>query len=393
MMNFSECSMYEFVAKIYCKTRLWWVLLFNIYFYKIVLRDGGGCTHILDFWSSYPLPSLNVIMTIEENIKLDKYTTFGVGGYARYFAIIQSIDDLKEAVEFSKENKLSILVLAGGSNVLISDDGFNGIVLKMEIFGIEYNDNTLIVGAGEKLDSFVADVVSKDIYGIENLSGIPGTVGATPVQNVGAYGVEVSNLISWVEVYDIDSNEITKLSNEECNFSYRDSIFKKNKNYIITRVCFKLNEEKELTTHYKDIKNHLEVNNITNPTVGDIRNIVLEIRRNKFPDLDEYGTAGSFFKNPIISKEEYTKLLDIYSDLPGHDTGDEIKISLAWLLDTLDWKNQKDENVNVYHSQPLVIVCNKNSSAKDIENFSKKIINDVKTKTGIEIVTEVTFIF
>lgn len=332
-------------------------------------------------------------MTIQENIKLDKYTTFGVGGYAQYFAVITSTKDLKEALTFAEKNKVPVLVLAGGSNVLISDKGFLGLVLKIEINGVEYDDSTAIVGAGESWDFFVEDAVSKELYGIENLSGIPGSVGATPVQNVGAYGVEVSQLINWVEAYDIEKEEIKKVSNKECNFTYRDSFFKKNKNYIITRVCFSLRKQKELTTHYKDIKNYLEEHNVINPTASDIRNIVLEIRRNKFPDLNVCGTAGSFFKNPVISEEEYSKLLDIYTDLPGHVIDGGIKISLAWLLDTLGWKDKPEKKVYVFHKQPLVVVCNNAATQKEIKNFTEKIISDVKTKTGIEIVPEVTFIF
>jgi len=331
-------------------------------------------------------------MTIEKNIKLDTYTTLGVGGYAEYFVRIASVEDLEVAVVFGKEKNIPILVMAGGSNVLISDNGFNGLVIKIEIKGIEYDNEYVTVGAGENLDSFVADVVSKKLYGIENLSGIPGTVGATPVQNVGAYGVDVSMVIDWVEVFDTNNCKIKKISNKECNFEYRSSIFKKKKNYIITRICFKLKKEKELVVHYKDIKNYLEKTKLTDPSIADVRCIILEIRGNKFPNLNKFGTAGSFFKNPVISEKEYKRLLTIYSDLPGHATEGGVKIPLAWLLDTFGWKSKKDKNVNVFHKQPLVLVCNKNATAEEIKSFAKKIMSDVKAKTGIDIVPEVTFI-
>lgn len=357
-----------------------------------VLRYGGWFHSHFRLLELEPPPYLNAIMLIKENIKLDKYTTFKVGGIARYFCRAQSIDDLKESVSFASVKNLKILVLAEGSNVLISDDGFPGLVIKMEIFGIEY-DNNVIAGAGENLDSFIGKIVSENLYGIENLSGIPGTVGATPVQNVGAYGVEVSDIIKWVEVFNTKTSGIKKLSNIECNFSYRDSIFKEKRNYIITRVCFELKKEGKLVTHYKDVRNYLEEKNIINPKIEEIREIILKIRSNKFPDLKKFGTAGSFFKNPIVSEEKYTELLSVYPGLPGHPTDNGIKISLAWVLDTLGWKNKNDKNINVFSNQPLIIVSSKDASATEVKKFSEKIINDVKTKTGIEIVPEVTFIF
>lgn len=335
------------------------------------------------------------IMDIRENVSLKEYTTFKLGGSARFFVCVKSGEELKEALEFSKHENLQIFVLGGGSNILFSDNGFDGLVIKMEIKGIEWNESKVIVGAGENWDEFVEQAVGRGLCGVENLSGIPGTVGASPVQNIGAYGAEVKDTISWVEVLDKKSGEIKKFSNVECKFGYRNSFFKteEGKNFIITRVAFNLSKNGIPNITYKDLSKYFQ--NQNNPTLTEIRNAVIKIRTGKFPDLKLYGTAGSFFKNPIISKEKYTELIIKFPDLPNYPWDNKnVKIPLAWILDNVcKIKGTNFGNVGFYKNQPLVIINLGNATAGEINIVANEIIKKVKEMTGIEIEREVETVF
>lgn len=341
-------------------------------------------------------------MTISENITLADKTTFRIGGEARFFCVATSVDDVIEAVEFAREKSLPIFVLGGGSNVLVADEGFPGLVIKIEITGIEENDRgeevELIIGAGVDWDECVAFAVSKKLSGLENLSLIPGTVGAAPVQNIGAYGAEVKDTISWVEAVDSTTGDVETISNDECQFSYRDSMFKTSgKKYIITKVAFRLKKNTALNTEYKDIKNYITQHGISEEqlSIELIRGIVIEIRKNKLPDVSVVGTAGSFFKNPIISKANYSDLLLQYPDMPHYAVDDDrVKIPAGWILDTVcGYKGYRDGEVGVYKNQALVLVNFGNATAQEIKNLSEKMIRDVKEKTKINLETEVQFIF
>ncbi len=336
-------------------------------------------------------------MIINKNVDLSPLTTLRVGGFAKYIANIRSEDDLKEALLISEEANIPVFVLGGGSNVLISDSGFGGIVLKIELLGKifeERNENVFVtVSAGEDWDTFVKETVAKSLWGIENLSGIPGSIGATPIQNVGAYGVEVSDIIEWVEIYDKNERLFKKLNKIECEFSYRSSLLKEESNFIVTRVCFKLSKNKNLKCEYKDVNYYLKENKIKNPSISDMRKAILYIRSNKFPNLSKVGTAGSFFKNPIITKEEFNNLRKAFEDLPGFDISNGcVKVPLAWILEELGWKDVKKGNVGTFIKQPLVLVAYKNATANEIISFAKEIKEDIKDKTGINIYNEVTFV-
>jgi UDP-N-acetylmuramate dehydrogenase len=341
--------------------------------------------------------------TIQEHISLKDLTTFKIGGEARFFATVHSIDELKGALAWAKEKHLEIFVLGGGSNILMGDKGWDGLVIKIEIKGIELKGNELVGGAGENWDSFVGYAVEHGLYGIENLSLIPGSVGATPVQNIGAYGVEVKDTISWVESINSETGELKIFNNNECGFAYRDSFFKKpeGKKYIITRVAFNLKKEGILSTEYRDIKKYIEENKILDLTLQKIRDIVIDIRTKKLPDVRIIGTAGSFFKNPIISLSDYQNLLTRYPDLPGYSqksafagaTADTIKIPAAWMLDNLcGFKGYKEGDVGVYKNQALVLVNFGNAKAQDIFDLSEKMIACVKEKTNIILEREVQMI-
>ncbi len=339
-------------------------------------------------------------MNIISGPNLNNLTTFRIGGKARFFCSINSIEDIEKALEFASNNNLKIFVLGGGSNILFSDEGFDGLVVKMEMMGVNVEDiddeKSLVEAfAGENWDDFVKFTVDKGLYGLENLSYIPGTVGASPVQNIGAYGSEVKDTIYSVKVFDIKDNKIVFFNNKDCDFSYRNSIFKKNKGrYIIVSVKFILNKKGKLNLEYKDIKEYLLKNNIKNPTLLDIREAVINIRKNKLPDIGLVGTAGSFFKNPIIKKEKVVELKVKWPELPVYDHNDEeVKVSLAWIIDKVcGLKGLSKGNVGIYKNQALVLVNNGNATAQEVKDFANIIIKSVKDMTGIDIETEVEWV-
>ena len=336
-------------------------------------------------------------MIIENNIQLAQYTTFRIGGRALYFCVVKNEDELVEAVGFSKKNKIPIFILGGGSNILVSDNGFTGIVIKMEIMGKEYIEKAkenadevkVIVGAGENWDSLVEETVEKKLYGLENLSYIPGTVGATPIQNIGAYGSEAKDTIESVYVLDIKKDEYKTFKKSECDFSYRDSMFKKEKNrYVIISVTFILNKNGKLNLEYEDLKN------IKNPSLKKVREAVIDIRKRKLPDIKEYGTAGSFFKNLIVSHSKAKELLSLFPDMILHEVNDKkAKIPLAWILDHVcGFRGVRIGDVGIYKNQALVIVNYGNAKAEDINNLAQKMSKAVYEKTGINIEPEVQFV-
>lgn len=337
-------------------------------------------------------------MVFQENVSLREFNTFKIGGNAKFFCVVKMVDELKEMVLFAKENKLPFFVLGGGSNTLFSDEVFEGLVIKMEMMGrgLEENSNGEIrlgVVAGENWDELVNFAVENNFYGIENLSGIPGTVGGAVVQNIGAYGAEVDDSIIEVEVFDVSDMKTKKLSAKEYLFSYRDSIFKKpeGKNYIVTKVIFNLKKDGELNTNYKDIREYFENKNIDEITLKDLRSAVLEIRAKKFPDLNKFGTAGSFFKNPTVVKNFYEQLREKYPKIPAYPVGGEnFRIPLAWVLDNVcGLKGFRKGAVGLYENQPLVLTNFGGASANDVKNLADEIKQKVKEKTGIEIEKEV----
>lgn len=338
-------------------------------------------------------------MKIIENQSLRELTTFKIGGLARYFCIAKNEDELIEAIGFSKKNKIPFFILGGGSNILVSDKGFDGIVIKIEIKGIKYEESDgivrAIVGAGENWDEFVADTVDKGYYGVENLSLIPGTVGASPVQNIGAYGSEVKDTIESVYVLDVKKDEYKTFSNSECDFSYRDSIFKKEKGrYVVISVIFNLSKEGKLNLTYKDVQEYFSRRQNSNPSLRQVRNAIIDIRTNKLPNLQEYGTAGSFFKNVIVSQAKAKEILSKYPEIIIHSINEKkVKIPLAWILDNIcGFRGKRKGNVGVYKNQALVLVNYGNATADEITELAQEMVDAVYEKTGIEIFPEVEYV-
>ena len=338
-------------------------------------------------------------MKLRENVPLAQYTTFKIGGPARFFCTVSSEAGLIEAVSLAKREKQRILILGGGSNILVSDCGFPGVVIKNEIMGKEIAplknaaEFRFSVGAGELWDGAVQTAVENGLYGLENLSAIPGTAGAAPVQNIGAYGTEAADSIMSVRVLDTESMQYSELSNESCRFGYRDSVFKQKKGrYIVTRVDFRLSKDGKVNIAYKDLRDYFAA--LAAPTLQEVRDAVIDIRWKKLPDWKLWGTAGSFFKNPIISKDRFEKLKAVHPELPGYPEPDgRVKVPLGWIFDHIcNVKGIMAGNVGSYENQALVIVAKPGATASQVVERAKELIAMVEKETGIKIEAEVEWV-
>ena len=337
-------------------------------------------------------------MTVQENISLKQYTTFGCNEIARYFTSIPSQDALVEAITWCKEKQIPYFILGTGSNVLFTKP-FEGLIIKMEVIGIKKTNETatdvfLSVGAGENWHHFVSYCVQKGWGGIENLSLIPGTVGASPIQNIGAYGVEVEESIESVTALDTQSNQWITLSNSQCAFGYRNSLFKKEKNrYLITTVQFVLKKQPQLRTDYGSIKEILHEKNIKNPSLANLSNAIVQIRTSKLPDPAKLGNAGSFFKNPSVSKTNFEILKTNFPELIAYPISDDTyKLAAGWLIENCGWKGVRKGNVGCYDKQSLVIVNYGQATGKEIYDFSEEIIQSVFTKFNVVLEREVNIL-
>lgn len=336
---------------------------------------------------------------MQEKISLSEYCTFKIGGNANYFLNIQNLDDLIFAKHFAMSHGLKIFVLGGGSNVLFSDRGFDGLVIRMINKDIKIKNVpdyvSVEVLAGVNWDQFVKYLVSRDISGLENLSLIPGSVGASPIQNIGAYGVEVSDVIEAVEVYDLRSGRKFHLTGRECSFSYRDSIFKRveNKNLVVLKVIFKLKKKFDPNISYKELSEYFKKRKI-DPSIREIRKHVIKIRKEKLPDIKKYGTAGSFFKNPIIPRKIYEEIRKRYPEITCVELRNgDVKISAAYLIDKIaGLKNLRVGKAFVWGKQTLVIACDEGATYSNVINLKEKIKNKVFELTKIKLNEEVIII-
>jgi len=317
------------------------------------------------------------------------------GGEARFFCVVKNIKELREAIQFSKNKNKKFFVLGEGSNAIFSDRGFDGLIIKNEIKGKEIknpnnNFSLLKCGAGEKWDEVVLFSLKNKLFGLENLSNIPGTVGASAVQNIGAYGAEARNFIKEVEVFDVKSFQISSISNQECSFGYRDSIFKKKKDLIIISVTYKLSKIFIPNLKYLELKNIFSNKTVDNFSVEDIRDVVIGLRKFKLPEVNELGSVGSFFKNPILDNKVYKKILLKFPALPKFEIDKKsVKIPLGFVLDKICLlKGYRKGDVGLYEKQALVIVNYGKATSRDVVKFSKEIKKIVKDKTGLEIEEE-----
>lgn len=336
---------------------------------------------------------------LQENFSLQPINTFGLEENARFYSKVQSLDELNEALNFAQDRKIPCLILGGGSNILITKE-FPGIVIQLINKGIKKLKETedkiwLEVSAGENWHQFVIHCLENQWFGLENLSLIPGSVGAAPMQNIGAYGVEVGQFVESVQWIDRESRQINQIQGENCRFGYRESIFKqelKNK-AIIWSVIFCLNAKPNVRIDYGDIKQVLTDWKITEPTPKDVSNAVISIRKTKLPDPAEIGNAGSFFKNPIVPKSIYTSISSRFPDVPHYPVNEsQVKIPAAWLIETAGWKGRNFGNYGVHERQALVLVNYGGARGKQIWDLAQSIMTDVKEKFGIELQPEVNLI-
>ena len=338
-------------------------------------------------------------MYVQQNISLQPFNTFHISETAQWFARFDSTEILQQLLQNPTIQHLPKLVLGGGSNILFTKP-FKGVVLKNEIKGIEKikEDNDYVylqVGAGEHWHQFVQYCVQHNWGGVENLSLIPGCVGAAPIQNIGAYGVEVKDVIESVEAYDVVENKFIYLLNKECHFGYRDSVFKHNykHTHIITSVIFRLRKYPIFNIQYGAIQHELEQMQVKHLSIQAISEAVIHIRQSKLPDPAVLGNAGSFFKNPTINIIQFESLQQEHPTIVGYPTSNNhIKIAAGWLIEQCGWKGYRKGNVGCYEHQALVVVNYGNASGQEVYDFSENIIQSVQKKFGILLEREVNTI-
>ncbi|GEN73887.1 UDP-N-acetylmuramate dehydrogenase [Chryseobacterium lathyri] len=337
---------------------------------------------------------------MQENFSLKPYNTFGVDAKAKYFIEVQTLEHLKDAINYSKDHHLQVLFLGGGSNILLTKD-FDGLAIKLSLKGIseqDLNENEVLVTAkaGENWHEFVMYSLEKNYGGLENLSLIPGNVGTSPMQNIGAYGAEIKDTFVSCTVLDLENLEVKTFNLEDCHFGYRDSIFKQEGKgrYVILEVSFKLTrKDHHIKTEYGAIKTELENLGITHLTIQNVSKAVINIRQSKLPDPKIMGNAGSFFKNPTIPLTQFEDLKLKFENIPGYPNGDVVKVPAGWLIEQCGWKGKQIGNTASHQLQALVIVnATGNATGKEIFDFSTEIIHSVKEKFGIELEREVNII-
>ncbi|GAB3719380.1 UDP-N-acetylmuramate dehydrogenase [Flavobacterium koreense] len=337
-------------------------------------------------------------MQIHNNFSLKKYNTFGIEAKAKQFVAVHNIDELKSVLENHVSDKK--FILGGGSNMLLTKD-IEALVIHVDLKGkkiIKEDDDFVWVEsqAGENWHEFVLWTINQNFGGLENMSLIPGNVGTTPVQNIGAYGTEIKDTFVSSEAMNILSQEMKSFTKEDCNFGYRESVFKQEAKdkYVITSVVFKLTKRNhKINTSYGDITKELEKQNVITPTLKDVSNAVIAIRQSKLPDPKELGNSGSFFKNPIISKELFEKVQQKFPEVKFFEVSPtEVKVPAGWLIEHSGLKGYRKDDAGVHKNQALVLVNYGNATGQDILNLSKYVQKTVFDKYGIAIEAEVNVI-
>lgn len=338
-------------------------------------------------------------MNMQQNISLKSYNTFGIDVTAKVFASFSSLEELKESFDKSIPATDPPLILGGGSNILFTKD-YDGLVLKNELKGVEViNEDSehiyVKAAAGENWHQLVMFCVENNYAGLENLSLIPGNVGASPMQNIGAYGVEIKDVFFELEAFNINDKTVEKFSAPACEFGYRESVFKrKYKNqFVILNVTYRLNKVSNYNTSYGAIEQELEQMNVKELSIKAISQAVINIRSSKLPDPKKIGNAGSFFKNPTLSKQELVRLKSIDESIPFYEVGnDQIKIPAGWLIENLGWKGYRKGDAGCHAKQALVLVNYGMAKGKDIYDLSEEIMQSVQEKFKIQLEREVNII-
>ena len=338
------------------------------------------------------------MLKIQEKVNLKSYNTFGINAEARLFVEVTNEEEARAVFQISTNT--NTLILGGGSNVLFTKD-FNGLVIHNSLKGIEVIDKNdhhvrVKVASGEIWHDFVMHAIGNNWGGVENLSLIPGTVGAAPMQNIGAYGVEAKEVIVSVDAIERSTGAMRSFSRDECRFGYRESVFKhelKEKFFISSVTLSLTNINHHLNISYGAITDTLKQMNVLQPTIRDVSNAVIAIRRSKLPDPKVIGNAGSFFKNPVIDVKQYDELKKRFPSMPGYTSeNQEVKVPAGWLIEQCSLKGFRAGNVGVHQHQALVLVNYNNGSGNEILELSKKIQRTVKETFGIELHAEVNII-
>ena len=336
-------------------------------------------------------------MQVQQNYSLKEYNTFGIDALAKYFSAFQTAEQLKEIIENKKAE--SKMILGGGSNILFTKN-YDGLVLKNEIDGINIVDEDdqfvfITAGAGVKWHSFVMYCVNQNLGGVENLSLIPGNVGASPMQNIGAYGAEIKDVFYELKALHLNEKSIHKFSSAECEFGYRESVFKKKykDEFAILNVTFRLRKNPGFNISYGAIETELKKMHVETLSVKAISDAVIQIRLSKLPDPSVIGNAGSFFKNPVITKEQMEKIQQHHLNLPFYKADEEnFKIPAGWLIEQCGWKGFRKGDAGCYEKQALVLVNYGNATGKEIYSLSEEIKLSVNEKFQIELEREVNIL-
>jgi UDP-N-acetylmuramate dehydrogenase len=333
---------------------------------------------------------------IQSNVSLKEFNTFGIDVSAKLFSQVDNEDHVRRVIQSKEFGNNSSLILGGGSNLLFTKN-YDGIIIRNHIQGIEIiednSDSVLVkVGGGVVWHDFVLYCIENGWYGIENLSLIPGNVGASPMQNIGAYGVEIKEVFHELEAIHLKTGEIHYFENSDCQFGYRESIFK-NKfkgEYLISRVVYKLSKKEGFTISYGAIEKQLEDMGVQVLSAKSVSDAVIAIRQSKLPDPSKIGNSGSFFKNPIVSEKTYNSVKVNFPNLVGYSAGkDLMKIAAGWLIDEAGWRGKSFANYGVHKNQALVLVNYGGASGKEIYGLSSEIIDSIKDKFGIVLEREV----
>lgn len=340
---------------------------------------------------------------LQTDIDLSKLTTMKIGGKAKYYTEIINSGQLKEVLSWTTEQKIPFYILGGGSNTVFDDGFFDGLIILINIKGIEkvsenHESAIVRVGAGEDWDETVKQIVDMNLWGMEALSGIPGKTGAAPYQNIGAYGQELKDTVDHIEAFDTLNGKISELSNAECNFGYRDSIFKSSEKgrYIITNVFFKLSKKPLGVPNYKDVVKYFEDKKVSEPTIKQIREAIIEIRKSKFVDPSVMPNSGSFFKNPTVDAPTAERLMKKFPEVRPYPEDNKIfpvekncyKIAAGWLLQELGYKGKDFGKIRIDPNHALVVENQDGATQKDLVEVITKIRADVKKNFGIDLEPE-----
>ena len=336
-------------------------------------------------------------MQLQENISLKPYNTFGIDVKARYFATFNDTDELAETLNLKSQT--SNLILGGGSNILLTKD-YDGLVLKNEIRGIvELHEDSEYVyvkaGAGENWHQFVLYCIERNWAGVENLSLIPGNVGASPMQNIGAYGVEIDDVFWDLEAFHKKDKKVVTFTRSDCEFGYRESVFKEKfkDQFVILNVTFQLRKKPRFNTSYGAIEQELQRMGVRELSLKAISAAVINIRNSKLPNPGEIGNAGSFFKNPSVTNEQFVSLKARFEHMAGHENIDgTVKLAAGWLIEQCGWKGYRKDDAGCHAKQALVLVNYGNATGREIYNLSEEIIQSVKEKFGLTLEREVNII-